>query len=287
MSAFNDFIKTFIEKSCPKLEPVIGDDQTTVVSDPQPSLDLFGSIEQVSQSVYPGSPSVPISDPFPANGNLSLGFLSVPSSFGSFSSVSESLAGFDTSLFSFEDNGSFRETNNPVLPEFEGDDLFSMCLSQYPDIPFSLPSSQSPFPSVFQPSYSPTDILLSPMAGLFPISPIIQSDSSANPIDPSLYQSNTSFGISPGTSTEPWSPMEAYVGPSNRSFPVKQIRHKCPYCMHSSNRANNMKEHILTHDPNRQKNFVCHCCQKAFARKHDLKRHIKAHERHNTYTTGK
>ncbi|KAL0075929.1 hypothetical protein J3Q64DRAFT_1610712, partial [Phycomyces blakesleeanus] len=50
----------------------------------------------------------------------------------------------------------------------------------------------------------------------------------------------------------------------------------CPYCTHTSNRTNNMKEHIMTHDPNRQKRFICPCCSKAFARKHDLKRHVKS-----------
>lgn len=56
--------------------------------------------------------------------------------------------------------------------------------------------------------------------------------------------------------------------------------HYCPYCKHTSNRANNMKEHIQTHDPNRPKNFLCPVCDKRFARKHDMKRHAKSHERH-------
>ncbi|KAI8381499.1 uncharacterized protein BYT42DRAFT_613272 [Radiomyces spectabilis] len=55
--------------------------------------------------------------------------------------------------------------------------------------------------------------------------------------------------------------------------------HKCPYCTHTSNRANNMKEHIRTHDPNRPKNFACSICDKRFARKHDMKRHTKSHQR--------
>ncbi|ORY99883.1 hypothetical protein BCR43DRAFT_435114 [Syncephalastrum racemosum] len=55
--------------------------------------------------------------------------------------------------------------------------------------------------------------------------------------------------------------------------------HQCPFCSHSSYRAHNMREHILTHDPNRPKDFKCVRCEKAFARKHDLKRHVKTHER--------
>ncbi|KAI9244287.1 hypothetical protein BDA99DRAFT_529258 [Phascolomyces articulosus] len=52
--------------------------------------------------------------------------------------------------------------------------------------------------------------------------------------------------------------------------------HQCPHCPHTSNRANNMKEHILTHDPNRPKKFPCPKCGKRFARKHDMKRHSKS-----------
>ncbi|ORZ04932.1 hypothetical protein BCR42DRAFT_304722, partial [Absidia repens] len=55
--------------------------------------------------------------------------------------------------------------------------------------------------------------------------------------------------------------------------------YQCPHCPRKSNRSNNMKEHILTHDPNRPKNFSCTICPKRFARKHDLKRHHQSHER--------
>ncbi|KAI8343076.1 hypothetical protein BC941DRAFT_410372 [Chlamydoabsidia padenii] len=58
----------------------------------------------------------------------------------------------------------------------------------------------------------------------------------------------------------------------------KKIHH-CPHCHHTSNRANNMKEHILTHDPYRPKLFACNICQKRFARKHDMKRHTKSHQK--------
>ena len=52
--------------------------------------------------------------------------------------------------------------------------------------------------------------------------------------------------------------------------------HQCPHCPHTSNRANNMKEHILTHNPNRPKKFPCPKCGKRFARKHDMRRHSKS-----------
>ncbi|KAG0746310.1 hypothetical protein G6F57_004073 [Rhizopus arrhizus] len=49
--------------------------------------------------------------------------------------------------------------------------------------------------------------------------------------------------------------------------------HRCPYCNHTSNRANNMREHVQIHNPNRPKPFCCKICDRAFARKHDMKRH--------------
>ncbi|KAI7887998.1 uncharacterized protein EV154DRAFT_484575 [Mucor mucedo] len=49
--------------------------------------------------------------------------------------------------------------------------------------------------------------------------------------------------------------------------------HKCPYCNHTSNRANNMREHTQIHNPNRPKPHACKICNRAFARKHDMNRH--------------
>lgn len=58
--------------------------------------------------------------------------------------------------------------------------------------------------------------------------------------------------------------------PSGRKAKI----HKCPYCQHTSNRANNMREHIQIHDPNRPKPHTCKLCHKSFARKHDMNRHV-------------
>lgn len=49
--------------------------------------------------------------------------------------------------------------------------------------------------------------------------------------------------------------------------------HKCPFCNHTSNRANNMREHTQIHNPNRPKPHACKLCNRAFARKHDMNRH--------------
>ncbi|CAO3697688.1 hypothetical protein G6F70_008029 [Rhizopus microsporus] len=56
--------------------------------------------------------------------------------------------------------------------------------------------------------------------------------------------------------------------------------HKCPYCDHTSNRANNMREHTQIHNPNRPKPFCCKICKRAFARKHDMKRHYLSCKKH-------
>jgi hypothetical protein len=63
----------------------------------------------------------------------------------------------------------------------------------------------------------------------------------------------------------------------NQKKKIKATRtkiHKCPYCDHTSNRANNMREHTQIHNPNRPKPFCCKLCNRAFARKHDMKRHV-------------
>ncbi|KAI7866323.1 hypothetical protein BDF14DRAFT_1813961 [Spinellus fusiger] len=71
------------------------------------------------------------------------------------------------------------------------------------------------------------------------------------------------------------------IPPHSPHTPPKPHRtlHKCPFCAHTSNRANNMKEHIRTHDPLRPKDFLCPLCDKKFAHKHDMKRHSKSHAR--------
>lgn len=68
---------------------------------------------------------------------------------------------------------------------------------------------------------------------------------------------------------------------TKRPQPVRRTIHYCPYCSHSSNRSNNMKGHILTHFPDRPRDFACETCFKEFTRKHDLKRHWKTHDKDN------
>ncbi|KAI8988077.1 hypothetical protein BDF20DRAFT_304770 [Mycotypha africana] len=58
--------------------------------------------------------------------------------------------------------------------------------------------------------------------------------------------------------------------------------HRCPFCQHTSNRANNMKEHIQIHNPNRPKPHLCKLCQRPFARKHDMNRHYLSCKKHST-----
>ncbi|KAI8988911.1 hypothetical protein BDB01DRAFT_833946 [Pilobolus umbonatus] len=57
-----------------------------------------------------------------------------------------------------------------------------------------------------------------------------------------------------------------------RSNYIKKT-HQCPHCQHTSNRANNMREHIMIHDPDRPKPHECEVCKKSFARRHDMRRH--------------
>jgi hypothetical protein len=63
--------------------------------------------------------------------------------------------------------------------------------------------------------------------------------------------------------------------------------HQCPHCAHTSNRANNMREHVQIHNPNRPKPHACKLCNRAFARKHDMNRHYnsckKQHHKSSRY----
>ncbi|CAO3675437.1 unnamed protein product [Rhizopus stolonifer] len=75
------------------------------------------------------------------------------------------------------------------------------------------------------------------------------------------------------------------VLPSQPQSEVKKSKkrskvHQCPFCNHTSNRANNMREHVQIHNPNRPKPFACHICSRAFARKHDMKRHYHSCKKH-------
>lgn len=55
-------------------------------------------------------------------------------------------------------------------------------------------------------------------------------------------------------------------------------KHRCPQCPRAFARAFNLKQHLPTHDPNRQKLFTCTKanCDRSFSRKHDLGRHLTA-----------
>ncbi|KAJ3402994.1 hypothetical protein HDV05_008122 [Chytridiales sp. JEL 0842] len=54
----------------------------------------------------------------------------------------------------------------------------------------------------------------------------------------------------------------------------------CPYCSKKFARKYNLNNHLLSHDPFRDRPFVCDVegCGKSFARGYDYKRHIQSHE---------
>ncbi|KAG1056262.1 hypothetical protein G6F43_001836 [Rhizopus delemar] len=135
-----------------------------------------------------------------------------------------------------------------------------------------------------------------------PPSPLLQhfSDSDYTPSQVLAGSSSPSSLGSPNLQLDYFSPVSLSTLPDNESlessdllfgnyqvdslFPdvnqkkkMKATRtkiHKCPYCDHTSNRANNMREHTQIHNPNRPKPFCCKLCNRAFARKHDMKRHV-------------
>lgn len=80
--------------------------------------------------------------------------------------------------------------------------------------------------------------------------------------------------VEPPHSTQPQKKIKKSTVKSTTPSGRKAKIHKCPYCQHTSNRANNMREHIQIHDPNRPKPHTCKLCRKSFARKHDMNRHV-------------
>ncbi|ORX60532.1 hypothetical protein DM01DRAFT_1332680 [Hesseltinella vesiculosa] len=126
---------------------------------------------------------------------------------------------------------------SPMTPAVDAIDT----MYQPPVMSMYLPASTAPVDMVYPTSF-------------FPSSPPTMLPSSSPVMD-------TAFSV-----THPLSPKKK----------SKKV-HRCPQCNHTSNRANNMKEHIMTHDPNRPKLFACNSCHKRFARKHDMKRHTKSH----------
>ncbi|KAJ3849484.1 hypothetical protein EV368DRAFT_85501 [Lentinula lateritia] len=64
-------------------------------------------------------------------------------------------------------------------------------------------------------------------------------------------------------------------------------KYKCTVCTRAFDRAYNLKTHMDTHNPNRQKPYVCPhlSCHRAFSRKHDLGRHIISLHRENAGLT--
>ncbi|KAH9021691.1 hypothetical protein EDB83DRAFT_2431135 [Lactarius deliciosus] len=55
-------------------------------------------------------------------------------------------------------------------------------------------------------------------------------------------------------------------------------KYVCNHCGHQSARKHNLKTHMETHNPNRERPFVCpeNDCGQPFTRRHDLKRHLES-----------
>ncbi|KAL0578017.1 hypothetical protein V5O48_003967 [Marasmius crinis-equi] len=99
------------------------------------------------------------------------------------------------------------------------------------------------------------------------------------------YYSQVTYGptLTPGTVSpghvSAQLPSSIAVPHSNSTEEVKgdsRKKYKCNVCPRAFARAYNLKTHMATHDPNREKPFVCphRSCGRSFSRKHDLGRHL-------------
>ncbi|KAI9262048.1 hypothetical protein BY458DRAFT_515281 [Sporodiniella umbellata] len=161
----------------------------------------------------------------------------------------------------------------------------------------SYANSLSPsYANSVSPSYANSDDLSawfdelavrSPSAGSFyshrmesPSSPVCfsQSFDIGHYLSPNSYPSPLPFGktqdvvLSQDLELFPTVVLPPQPQPDLKSTKRTKV-HQCPFCSHTSNRANNMREHTQIHNPNRPKPFCCKICSRAFARKHDMKRH--------------
>ncbi|KAH9164271.1 hypothetical protein EDB89DRAFT_276253 [Lactarius sanguifluus] len=88
--------------------------------------------------------------------------------------------------------------------------------------------------------------------------------------------SSAFHGSPPPYSTDP--PICAASNTEIRTTGPTREKYVCDHCGHRSARKHNLKTHMETHNPNRERPFVCpeNDCGQPFTRKHDLKRHLES-----------
>ncbi|KAI9320271.1 hypothetical protein DFJ73DRAFT_635217 [Zopfochytrium polystomum] len=87
------------------------------------------------------------------------------------------------------------------------------------------------------------------------------------------------------TSSSTSSPTSSSAGSTRRRHP-NQRRYACtlPTCTRSFTRLFNLKAHLETHNPARERGFRCEDCGVAFCRAQDLLRHGTVHDKSNLMT---
>lgn len=109
------------------------------------------------------------------------------------------------------------------------------------------------------------------------------SDYGPSPRGMGDYYTHVTYGptLTPAATVSP-----THVSAPPPSIPLPQAneeskgdprkKYRCNVCPRAFARAYNLKTHMATHDPNREKPFVCphRSCSRSFSRKHDLGRHL-------------
>ncbi|KAH8977916.1 hypothetical protein EDB92DRAFT_676345 [Lactarius akahatsu] len=162
------------------------------------------------------------------------------------------------------------------------------CASSYPAPPFDNFASQLNAANPKHDMFSDLSALIDPLGPqLYPDFFHFQGIHVVQPqYDDGPYR--PSAGVSPHVlsatfqSPPPPYPADPPVGAASTTEirtmgPIRE-KYVCNHCGHRSARKHNLKTHMETHNPNRERPFVCpeNDCGQPFTRKHDLKRHLES-----------
>ncbi|KAF9270527.1 hypothetical protein L218DRAFT_969065 [Marasmius fiardii PR-910] len=192
------------------------------------------------------------------------------SAYDSFSSYSESIYNYPKSPFDLQSNGSFPLDMDFQRLEVASDYGVQQLLDSVDPTSFG---PMPPTPPRSPPSHGASNGKVYPRSSFSDYGP---SSRGVVPTDYYNYGSSlTPATVSP-THVSAQLPPSVSLPQSEEAKVDPRKKYKCNACPRAFARAYNLKTHMATHDPNREKPFVCphRTCSRSFSRKHDLGRHL-------------